>query len=250
MDEPAPAGEDSGQKSQWFAATHWSVVMAASHASPQQRAEALEILCRTYWEPLYAYLRSLGHDRDDAQDLTQAFFAHLMARNPFAALSPEKGKFRSFLLKSLQHFLADQRDHNTAAKRGGGHPLLPLEPDMAERYHADESADARSPEAAFDRRWAVTLLNRAFAVLQQEFLAGDKAAQFVELSVFLAAEGNTDEYTTAGGKLQMTRGAVAVAVHRLRARYRECIRAEVARTLLAPGEVEDEMRYLLEVLCQ
>jgi RNA polymerase sigma-70 factor (ECF subfamily) len=250
MDEPTPARDGSGQKSQWFPATHWSVVMAASQASPQQRAAALETLCRTYWEPLYAYLRSFGHDRDDAQDLTQAFFAHLMARNPFAALSPEKGKFRSFLLKSLQHFLADQRDHNVAAKRGGGQQLLPLETDMAERHHAQESSNAPSPEAAFDRRWAVTLLNRAFTALQQEFLAGDKAVRFVELSVFLAAEGNTDEYTAVASRLQMTSGAVAVAVHRLRARYGECIRAAVAQTVLAPAEVEDEMRYLLEVLCQ
>jgi DNA-directed RNA polymerase specialized sigma24 family protein len=224
--------------------------LAAGQASPSERAAALETLCRTYWEPLYAYLRSLGHDRDNAQDLTQSFLAHLVTRNPFAALRPEKGKFRSFLLKSLQHFLADQRDRNTAAKRGGGKPLLPLELEVAERLHASERPGSGSPETSFDRRWAVTLLHRAFAAVQAESLAGNKGSQFLELSVFLAAEGNTADYTAVAAKLRMTPGAVAVAVHRLRTRYRECIRAEVAQTVADPSEVAEEMRYLLEVLCR
>ena len=192
----------------------------------------------------------MGHDREEAQDLTQAFFAHLLARNPFTTLSPAKGKFRSFLLKSIQHFLADQNDRNSAAKRGGGLSPLPLETNVAERHYEEERGKPSVPEAIFDRRWAVTLLNRAFAALQEDFMAGDKAVQFVELSVFLAAEGNAEEYATAAGKLQMSTGAVAVAVHRMRVRYRECIRAEVAHTVLLPGEADDEMRYLLEVLCQ
>jgi len=224
--------------------------LAAGGASPQARADALETLCRTYWEPLYAYARSLGHDREDAQDLTQAFLTRLVARNAFAALAPEKGKFRSFLQKSFRHFLADHHDHDTAAKRGGGQRLIPLESDFAERHHVLEASRPCLPEMRFDRRWAVILINRAFAALQQEFLAGGKAAPFVELSVFLAAEGSAGDYAAVADKLQMTPNAVAVAVHRMRARYRECIRTEVAHTVAGPGDVEGELRYLLELLCQ
>jgi RNA polymerase sigma-70 factor (ECF subfamily) len=249
MGQPEPVREQSGSGIPWFAATHWSVVQAAGHASPPQRAAALETLCRTYWEPLYAYLRSLGRDRHDAQDLTQAFLAHLLARNPFATLAPGKGKFRSFLLKSLQHFLADQHDRDTAARRGGGQALIPLEPGLAERYHALEDAQPCLPDLSFDRRWAVTVLNRAFAALQREFVAAHREAQFPALSVFLAAEGTRDDYAAAAGRLHMTAGAVAVAVHRLRARYRECIRGEIRQTVADPREVEGEMRYLLELLC-
>ena len=242
--------ERGEERSGWFAATHWSVVLAAGQADPARRQAALETLCRTYWEPLYAYLRSLGQDVHDAQDLTQSFLTQLLARDPFAELSPDKGKFRSFLLKGLKNFLLDQHDRATAAKRGGGQALLSLDEEAAERHHLEEFSATRTPEATYDRRWALTLLNRAFTALQQEFLSSGKAAQFAELSVFLGSEGKAEDYAAVASRLQMTPGAVVVAVHRLRGRYRECIRAEIAQTVNSPREVDEEMSYLLEVLCQ
>ncbi|HOB98383.1 MAG TPA: sigma factor [Verrucomicrobiota bacterium] len=234
----------------WFAATHWSVVLAIGKADAARRAEALDTLCRTYWPPVYAYLRRLGRDQADAQDLAQAFFAHLLARDSFAALSPEKGKFRSYLLKSLQHFVTDQHDRERSAKRGGKQALLPLDSDLAEHQCAQETASDRPPEMTYDRSWATTTLNRAFVALQQEFEVRDKALHFAALGAFLAAEGNAQDYAAAGRALGLSGEAVAVAVHRLRQRYRECIRAEVAQTVREPGDVAQEMCYLLQVLCQ
>jgi len=242
----APNGCRNGP---WFAATHWSVVLAIGEADAARRAEALETLCRTYWPPVYAYLRRLGRERSDAQDLAQAFFAHILARDFFANLSPQRGKFRSFLLKSLQHFLTDQYDRERSAKRGGGQTLLPLDCDFAEQRCVHETASDRPPEMAYDRLWAVTMLNRAFAALQQEFAARDKAMHFAALSAFLAVEGNAEDYAAAGRALRLSGDAVTVAVHRLRQRYRDCIRAEVAQTVREPGDVAEEMRYLLQVLC-
>jgi DNA-directed RNA polymerase specialized sigma24 family protein len=249
MSVEQPSQPARGDQRQWFAATHWSVVLAAGLQDPTQRAAAMETLCRTYWEPLYAYVRHLGRQPQDAQDLVQDFLAHLLTGHRLEGLEPAKGKFRSFLLVSLNHFLADQRDRATAAKRGGGLVLEPLETRTAERHWIQETDRARSPGAAFDRRWAMTLLNQAFCRLQEEYLAAGKAALLGELGVFLATDGNADEYAAASQPLRMTPGAVAVAVHRLRGRYRECIRAEVAQTLSAAENVDDEMRYLLEVLC-
>jgi len=240
----------SGNSQHWFAATHWSVVLAAGQESPERRIAALESLCRTYWEPLYAYLRFLGHDTHGAQDLVQAFFAHLLSGDRLQGLGPEKGKFRSFLLASLNHFVADDRDRTNAAKRGGGQMMVSLDEQSAEAHFVADYSTSQKPEALFDRRWAMTTVNRAFLALQNEFLAAGKAAQFLELSVFLATEGGAADYSAVGTKLGLAPGAVAVAVHRLRHRYRECIRAEVAQTVAAPQDVDDEMRYLLEVLCQ
>ncbi|HEY5915429.1 MAG TPA: sigma-70 family RNA polymerase sigma factor [Verrucomicrobiae bacterium] len=234
----------------WFSATHWSVVLAAGHGDAACRQQALETLCRTYWQPIYTWLRCSGHDVPDAQDLTQGFFAHLLAAGAFSGLGAEKGKFRSFLLKSLQHFLADERDRCGAAKRGSGSACLPLDEQAAEAHYLEEANSGRTPEASFDRRWALLLLDRAFLALQQEFLASGRTEQFTELAVFLAAEGGAQEYADAANRLRMTPGAVAVAVHRLRARYRDCIRGEIAQTVNSAAEAREEMRYLLEVLCR
>jgi RNA polymerase sigma-70 factor (ECF subfamily) len=245
------AGTGGGeQASSWFGATHWSVVLAAGHADPARRQAALEILCRTYWEPLYVCLRGLGQDAEDAKDLTQAFLAHLLAADPFAKLSPDQGKFRSFLLKALKNFVADEHARATAAKRGGGQKPLPLDEESAERHYLQAVGVTRTPEAIFDRHWALTVLDRAFQALQQEFMAAGKAAQFAELSAFLSTEGGSEEYGAAAEKLELTVGAGAVAVHRMRRRYRECIRCEIAQTVHSAREVDEEMRYLLEVLSQ
>ena len=249
MDQLPQQREHLGQPNQWFAATHWSVVLAASQASAQQRAAALETLCRTYWEPLYAYIRRLGYQAPDAQDLTQGFFAHLLSRNAFCGLSPGKGKFRSFLLASLKNFLADSHDWAVAAKRGGDCLTLSFDSKLVEEHFQQESSPNLGAERLFDRRWALTLLDRAFLKLKEEFAAAGKAAQFGELGAFLSREGGAAEYEAIGGKLGMKRGAVAVAVHRLRLRYRELIRGEIAHTVAQPAEVDEEMRYLLEVIC-
>ncbi len=231
----------------WFDETHWSVVLAAGQSDPQRRQEALEKLCGTYWQPIFVWIRCSGYDVPDAEDLTQGFFAHLLEGSCFSRLSADRGKFRSFLLRALQHFLADHRDHDNAAKRGKGTTCLPLDEISEDRY-LDASSRAVAPEMAFDRRWALVLLDRAFVALQQEFQAAGKAEQFAELAVFLAAEGGANDYVSAASNLGTTSGAVAVAVHRLRSQYRDCIRREIAQTVDSPADAREEMRYLLEVL--
>jgi DNA-directed RNA polymerase specialized sigma24 family protein len=245
-----PEQTQTRQQDGWFATTHWSVVLAAGQADAQRRAAALETLCRTYWEPLYGYPRFLGHSVHDAEDLTQAFLLHLLAGDAFAAVKPERGKFRSFLLKSLRNFVADERDRALAARRAGGQQAVSLDAELAERHYRDTAADAGSAEALFDRRWAMGVINRAFARLQEEFMAEGKSAQMVELGSFLAGDGDAAQYQAAGQRLNLLPAAVAVAVHRLRQRYRDCIRAEIAQTVTTSAEVEEEMHYLLEVLTQ
>lgn len=240
----------SAERTAWFAATHWSVVLAAGGGDSERRAAALEILCRTYWEPLYVYLRFLGHPVHDAQDLTQAFLLHLLAGDAFASVNPDKGKFRSFLLKSLRNFVGDARDRALAARRGGGRQVVSLDAELAERHYRDAVGDAASAEAVFDRRWAMGVVNRAFERLQEEFMAEGNSAQIVELGPFLAGDGDRKQYQASGQRLNLSPAAVAVAVHRLRQRYRDCIRAEIAHTVTSPREAEEEMRYLLEVLMQ
>jgi len=250
MSSPLPADESTADRGQWFAATHWSLVLTAGGVDPQRQQAALEELCRAYWEPLYAYLRRLGQSPHDAQDVTQGFLVHLLQNRGLQGLRPEGGKFRSFLLTSLKNYLADVRDRDRAAKRGGGQVVLSLDHEVAETHFASEAATEPAPEHLFDRRWAATLINRAFTRLQEEFTAAGKTVQFHGLSVFLGAEGSAEEYDALAARLGLTRGAVAVAVHRLRQRYRDLVRAEIAHTVTTQTEVDDEMRYLLEVICQ
>lgn len=209
--------------------------------------QALEALCQTYWEPLYAHLRRLDHSPPDAEDLTQGFFAHLLSNNGLAGVCPAKGRVRSFLLTALKHFLLNERVRAQAAKRGGRCEMVPVDPDLAERRYALESPAPCTAECLFDRRWAMTMLQHAHARLRREYETTGKAAHFAELSVFLTREGKAEEYEAAA-RLQTTAGAVPVAVHRLRKSYRDHIRAEVAQTVSTAAELEEEMRYLLEVL--
>lgn len=249
MQEDRRVAGKEGHAQPWFAATHWSVVLAAAQADPQRRAAALEVLCRTYWEPLYAYVRRLGYRPHDAQDLVQGFLARLFTGQRLAGVAPTKGKFRSFLLAALNHFLADERDRAGAAKRGGAWVIAAPDVEAAERHCVQETTQAQTPGAAFDRRWALTLLDRALSRLRQEYQASGKSAAFAELSTFLAAEGTADDYAAVGRALHMAPGSVAVAVHRLRQQYRQRIRAEVAHTVPCADAVDEEMHYLLELLC-
>ena len=246
-----PTGPESPtEKNQWFTTTHWSVVLRAGESPSPQAAEALERLCRTYWYPLYAYVRRQGHSPHDAQDLTQEFFARLLSRNYLQTVAPEKGKFRSFLLAAMNHFLADQRDRANAAKRGGGKPLISLDEEEAEgRYRADISASL-SPDVIFEKRWATTLLEQAFEKLQQEFAASGKGERFERLKMFLEAGTEPGDYTSVGLELGMAANTVAAAVRRLRQRYQELVRAEIAHTVASPDDVNEEMRHLLAVLAR
>ena len=236
-------------KGRWFERTHWSVVLAAGRPAEPDRTNALETLCRTYWEPIYAFLRCGGLDTHDAQDLTQSFFAHLLQRNRLEGLNPESGKFRSFLLTALKNYLNDKRDRARAIKRGGGQVSVPLDLNLAEGHLAHDPTSL-PPEHSFDRQWAAEVLNQAFTRLQEEFVGSGKQAQLIELAVFLGVEGSAPEYDAAACKLGTTRGAVAVAVHRLRHRYRDLVRAQIAHTVRTACDLDDEMRYLLEIASQ
>jgi len=233
-----------------FATTHWSVVLAAAREHTPQSAAALERLCRIYWYPLYAYVRRRGQPPADAQDLTQEFFARLLAGNYLQTVAREKGKFRSFLLAAMNHFLSDQRDRANAAKRGGGRTLISLDEEEAEdRYRADISTPL-SPDMIFEKRWATTLLEQAFEKLGQEFAASGKAERFERLKIFLEDGTEPGDYAKLGSELGMAANTVAAAVHRLRERYRELVRAEIAHTVAAPSDVNDEMQHLLAVLAR
>ena len=227
-----------------FATTHWTVVLAAGRQRSPQADHALEELYRTYWFPLYAYTRRRGHTREDAEDLTQAFFARLLEKNYLAQLDSEKGKFRAFLLASLKHFLANQRDKAHAQKRGGGNPVMSLDWETADTKFQVAATQEPSPDKAFDREWALALLARVIERLQAECAAEGKAKLFEQLKRFLmAGQAETAQRETANA-LGMEEGAVRVAVHRLRKRYRQLLRDEIANTLADSAMVDEEMRAL------
>jgi RNA polymerase sigma factor (sigma-70 family) len=230
-----------------FATTHWSVVLAAGEENTLQSAEALEQLCRTYWYPLYAYVRREGHRPADAQDLTQEFFSRLLARKSLAQVSPEKGKFRSFLLAALRHFLADQRDHAQAIKRGGKVEFLSLDAQEAERRLRLEPVDRLDAEKIYERRWAMTLLQKALDGLRAESAAAGKARWFEGLRSFLSGDASSSS-AEAAAELGLTDTAFRGAVYRLRQRYRELVREEIAHTVSDPSEIEEEIRYLIAVI--
>jgi RNA polymerase sigma factor (sigma-70 family) len=243
------AGVLSSDGQPLFTTTHWSVVLAAARPEAPEATAALERLCRTYWYPLYAYVRREGHNPADAQDLTQGFFASLLARNSLLWVAPEKGKFRSFLLASMRHFLSDQRDRARAAKRGGTQQALSLDAQEAEeRYHL-EPVERLDAERIYERRWAMTLLEQALSRLREETIAAGKADAFASLKDFVAGE-NDISCAEAAAQLGLTEGAVKSAVHRLRQRYRELVREEIAQTVADPEEIDEEIRYLITVMSQ
>jgi len=241
--ENAPKGPESADGR--FALTRWSVVLAAGGDDPAAR-RALEILCINYWYPLYAFVRRQGHQPHDAQDLTQEFFAKLLEKGWLDGVAREKGKFRSFLLASMKHFLSNERDRARAQKRGGGRSPISLDTHSAESRYAMEPVDIATPEKIFDRRWALTLLEQVLARLRAEMASRGNAALFDELKASLC--GQPSPYGQIAAKLDMSEGAVKVAAHRLRQRYRELIREEVAQTVGSEGDVDDELRELMSAL--
>ncbi len=231
-----------------FATTHWSVVLEASRNLTPQSAEALERLCCTYWHPIYAYVRRRGHPAEDAQDLTQEFFAEHLERDFLSHVDPAKGKFRSFLLASLNHFLNKTRTRAKAVKRGGQHLFISLDDPACEKRYLSEPATDLSPEDIFEQRWALAVFDQALIRLRKEFVAAGKTGPFDALKVFLAAENRDGDYATVGAELGMTPNAVAVAVHRLRRRYRDMVREEVAHTVATLEEIDEELRHLFAVI--
>ncbi|MGD0252586.1 MAG: sigma-70 family RNA polymerase sigma factor [Verrucomicrobiota bacterium] len=231
-----------------FVTTHWSVVLTAARSDTTRARAALENLCQTYWPPLYAYVRRRGYSPEDAQDLTQTFFARLLERNAVAGVDPAKGRFRSFLLASLKHFLANEWDKAKAQKRGGGQVMIPLDIKSAENSGGFEPADNLTAENIFERRWALTLLEQVLRRLRAEYVRAGRENLFEQLKPTLTETSRTVAYAEIAIRLGTTEGAVKVAVHRLRQRYREVLRAEIADTVANPGEVEDEIRNLFAAL--
>ena len=233
-----------------FATTHWSVVLAAGQPGSPHYQQALETLCQTYWFPLYAYLRRQGYDTHRAEDYTQAFFARLLEKHDLRLADPKRGKFRSFLLAALKYFLANELDRAQAQKRGGGQKVLPLDIENAESRYTLGPAHHLSPEKLFERSWALTVLHRAMARLQAESAAANKQKLFNHLKVYLTADRDTIPYRDMAAELNMTEGAVKVAVHRLRSRYRELLRDEIAQTVASEDQIEEEIRDLFAALAR
>ncbi len=242
--QTAPAQNDQHR---WFTTTHWSVVLSAKEGSPDAE-KALQSLCQAYWPPLYTYIRRLGQAEHDAQDLTQDFMAQLLAKDFLSNVAPHKGKFRSFLLVSLKNFLASEHGRNNALKRGGGAAHVPLDASPEEDFLRAEPATHETPETIFERRWAVALMQRAFAKLRGELTAAGKTAQFDRLKEYLQADAARGDYNTAARDLNISPSAVGVAVHRLRHRFGELIRREIADTVASPEEIDGELRHLVTVL--
>ncbi len=238
---PAPGGAES------FATTRWSIVLAADRGASPHSTDALAQLCQSYWYPLYAYVRRRGHDAHEAADLTQEFLTRLLEKHDLRLADPQRGRFRSFLLGSLNHFLANEWRAARAAKRGGGLKNLSLDFEAGEsRYHL-EPADETSPEKIFERRWAMTLLQRATDRLAAEWADAGKASQFEQLKPILGGD-ESKTYAEIAAALDMTEGAVKVAVHRLRKRCRELLREEIAQTVTQESDVAEELRHLFNAI--
>ncbi len=231
-----------------FETTQWSVVLAAAGDSSPQAATALEKLCQIYRYPLYAFIRRQGRNPHDAEDLTQAFFAHFIQGKCFRLACPERGRFRSFLLASLKHFLTNEWERGRAQKRGGGATLVSLDDVGAEERYLFEPATDLTPDKLFDRRWAIAVMDQALQFLKEEHAQAGKQQQFELLAPFLSGDPQAGEYERISTNLGSTPNNVAVTVHRLRLRYREVIRERVAQTVTTVVELEEEMRHLLAAL--
>jgi RNA polymerase sigma factor (sigma-70 family) len=240
--------ESGSEDSERFRTTHWSIVLAAGRRSTAGASDALAALCRTYWYPLYAYVRRQGHSPDDAQDLTQDFFARLLEKNIAARADRTRGKFRSFLLASLNHFLANEWRSAGARKRGGGRVVLSLDLAAGEGRYRLEPVHELTAEKLYQRRWALTLLEQTLAKLRDEFVESGKLELFECLKPYMGGDDRNVPYRQIGAEVGKSEGAIKVAVHRLRQRCRELLRAEIAHTVAGPQEIEDELRDLFDAV--
>jgi RNA polymerase sigma-70 factor (ECF subfamily) len=241
-----PATGGNRPRGSAFQGTRWSVVIRARDGDSRAAEAALSELCRTYWYPLYAFVRRCGHAHHEAEDLTQGFFLHLIGKNGLAHVDPAKGKFRSFLLASVKHFLSNERDRAQALKRGGGEAPAPIDTAGGEDRYRREPADDRTPEDAYERMWAMTLLNETLADLQREYRDKGKADVWETLQPFLGGgAGPGDSYAGAARALRTTEGNVKVLVHRFRRRFGELLRDRVAHTVPSEPDVDEEIRHLM-----
>jgi DNA-directed RNA polymerase specialized sigma24 family protein len=231
-----------------FLSTHWSIVLRAGRADDSDARDALAFLCQRYWYPLYVFARKKGLTPEGAEDLTQGFFTRLIETQVLEQAVPSRGRFRTFLLTSLQNFLANECDQAAAQKRGGGRPLLSLDVEAGESKLRFEPSHDRTPEKIFDRAWAIQLLELVVGRLRQEFADKGKAAEFDALQSFLAGKHADASYERTAAALGLSAAAVRQSAHRLRKRYRELLRAEVAETVAAENEIDDEIRGLFEAL--
>lgn len=236
------------QQGDHFSTTQWSLVVRAGDRADPTAQLALESLCRSYWFPLYAYVRREGYDEHDAQDLTQAFFARFLEKEYLHDVDRRRGRFRSFLLASLRHFLANARDHQKAAKRGGGETVLSIDFAHAEQRYRHEPITEWTAEKLFHRRWALELLQTVMDRLRAEWATAEKGAYFSALQAFLSGDATNRTYAEVARELDTTEGAVKTAVHRLRRRYRALLREEIAHTVTEPEQIEDEIQQLFGAL--
>ena len=248
MTDGPPHSDDSTRRDGAFHTTRWSMVQRAGREDTPRAGQALEHLCCAYWYPLYAYVRRRGYAASDAQDLTQAFFARLIERRWVGNADSERGRFRTFLLTALSRFLADEWDKGRAQKRGGGVTHVPIQIETAETRYGNEPADHLTPEQCYERRWAVTLLENVLRRLRDEHEREGRAAQFDALHAGLVGDRQTLSYNQMAARLGISEGAARVAVHRLRKRYRQVLRDEIAQTLTPEEDVEEELRHLFAVL--
>ncbi len=231
-----------------FATTHWSVVLAAGKSTSAQQKQALETLCQSYWFPLYAFLRRRGYNTHQAEDYTQGFFADILEKHDLRAADPERGRFRSFLLATLKHFLSDERDRVQAQKRGGGRKLLSLDFQEAESQYHLEPADRLSPERLFEKSWALTVLEKTMVSLRTDSARKGKEDVFDHLKVYLTTEKDEIPYRDMATKLKMSEGSVRIAVHRLRRQYRKLLRDEIAQTVATEDQIDEEIEQLFAAL--
>lgn len=231
-----------------FSTTHWSVVLTAGQDNLEGAAVALEQLCRKYWHPIYAFIRRRGSGPHEAEDLTQGFFAHLLEMETLKKADQRKGKFRTFLLAALTKFLSNEWDKRQTLKRGGRSQIISLDEAQAEELYHLEPVEPASPEKLFDRRWAATLLDGVLARLREEYRAGGKSELLTQLEPGLTQEAAPGRYADWSRALGMSEGAVRVALHRMRRRFGELLREEIAQTVASPAEVDEEIRHLFEAI--
>lgn len=233
---------------QWFATTHWSVVLAAGQTGDAGAEAALEKLCQSYWYPLYAYVRRQGKSPHDAQDLTQGFFVHFLEKEYFRLADREKGRFRSFLLTALKRYLINEYDRGNTLKRGGGKVHIELDKATAEELFSFEASDKSDIDKLYDRNWAFMVLEQARLLLKKEYVKEGKAERFSELAQFLPGEKAAATYAQVAERLGVAEGTIKSDVHRMKQRFGQALRREIAHTLSNPAEIEEEIRYLIEAI--
>ena len=246
QNDSTDSGHSSNRGNNHFATTSWSMVVDATGDSDDKH-QALSQLCENYWYPLYAYARRRGHNNTESEDLTQAFFAELLDKNKLAAANQNRGRFRSFLLATMDNFLKNDWRSKQALKRGGGRQVISLDFDDAERRYQNEPSQASTAESVFERNWAITLLNQVFNSVRQQYSENDKQELFELLKGNITGDSNLP-YDEIAEQLNMKTGAVKVAVHRLRERYGQQLRLQIARTVESPEQVDEELRELFRAL--